>query len=183
MTYTLPKTVEVGGAEYDIRWDYRPVLDICTALSDPELSDQERAYIALHIFYPDLDAIPREHYEEALERCLWFINCGETQPNPVKSPRLVDWEQDFQLIAAPVNRVLGMDIRGPEPLHFWTFMGGYQEIGDCTFAQVVRIRDRKARGKTMDKQDREWCRRNRHLVDFKSKYTSQDMDLMKALST
>ena len=50
----LPTCVEVGGTQYEVRSDYRAVLDICTALSDPELSDEERAEIALDIFYPTL---------------------------------------------------------------------------------------------------------------------------------
>ena len=50
----------------------------------------------------------------------------------------------------------------------------YNEIGDCTFAQVVRIRDHRARGKPLDKTDQEFYRRNRHLVDLKAKYTAQD---------
>lgn len=182
MIYTLPETVELGGTEYPIRWDYRPVLDICAALSDPELSDQERAYVALSIFYPDFDEIPQELYQEAIDRCLWFINGGEDQRDNAKAPRLLDWEQDFNLMVNPINRVLGREIRKEKPLHWFTFLSAYMEIGDCTFAQVVRIRDQKARGKTLDKQDREWYRRNRRLVDFKHQYTDADRELMKELS-
>ena len=47
MMYDLPKRLEVGGKEYDIRSDYRAVLDICTALFDPELSAQEKALVTL----------------------------------------------------------------------------------------------------------------------------------------
>lgn len=182
MIYTLPETVELGGTEYRIRWDYRPVLDICAALSDPELSDQERAYVALNIFYPELNKIPQGLYQEAIERCLWFINCGDDQRENTKSPRLVDWEQDFNLMVNPINRVLGLEIRKENPLHWFTFLSAYMEIGDCTFAQVVRIRDQKARGKSLDKQDLEWYRRNRNLVDLKTKYTSSEESLLKELS-
>lgn len=52
MMYDLPKSVEVGGCVYEIRSDYRAVLDICAALSDPELSDDERGLVTLTIFYP-----------------------------------------------------------------------------------------------------------------------------------
>lgn len=178
MIYSLPKAVQICGAEYDIRWDYRPILDICAALSDPDLSDEERAYAALDIFYPDFDEMPQERYQEAVRQCLWFVNCGE-EPENRKSPRLIDWEQDFPLIANPINRVLGREIREDAPLHWFTFMSAYQEIGDCTFAQVVRTRDKRARGKPLDKSEREWYRRNQQLVDFKRKYTSADEALMK----
>lgn len=173
----LPTQLEVGGAEYAIRSDYRAVLDICAALSDQELEGQEKADVLLNIFYPELETMPPEHYEEAVQQCLRFINGGEEE-RPGKSPRLVDWEQDFPYIIAPINRVAGKEIRAVEYMHWWTFLASYQEIGDCTFAQIVRIRDKLARGNSLDKQDREWYRRNRNLVDFKNKYTNADQDFL-----
>jgi hypothetical protein len=179
MNYGLPTSVTVGGADYEIRSDYRAILDICTALSDLELTEAERAYVALDIFYPSFEEMPQDDYQEAVERCFWFINCGNDEPKG-KQPKLVDWEQDFQYIVAPINRVMGAEIRGLDYLHWWTFISAYYEIGgDCTLAQIVRIRDQKARGKTLDKQDREWYRRNRNLVDFKTTYTEADTELMK----
>lgn len=174
----LPTSVEIDGTVYEIRSDYRAALDICAALNDPEMDEKERAYIVLDIFYPAFEEIPEEHLQEAIDKCLDFIN-GPGQKNPNKSPKLVDWEQDFSLISGPVGRVLGRSIRSSKPLHFWDFLDAYLEIGDCTFAQVVRIRDHLARGKKLDKQDQEWYRRNRHLVDFKRKYTNADEELMK----
>lgn len=178
MNCTLPKTMKVGGVERGIRWDYRAALDICAALADPELDEQSRAVVALSIFYPDIDAIPQENLREAVEKCMWFVGGGREE-QAEKAPRLVDWEQDFRLIVGPVNHVLGREIREDMPLHWFTFLSAYFEIGDCTFSQVVRIRDHLARGKPLDKSDREWYRRNRELVDFKRKYTSTDEALMK----
>lgn len=169
----LPMRMEVGGAEYDIRSDYRAILDICAALSDPELDGREHSAVALEIFYPDIKAMPQEHYQEALDRFLWFLNGGNT-PEGRNAPKLVDWEQDFAYIVAPINRTLGQEVRAVKYLHWWTFLAAYYEIGDCTFAQMVRIRDRLARGKRLDQADQEWYNRNRHLVDFKRKYTEQE---------
>ena len=150
MNWELPQSVEVQGASYPIRTDYRCILDILTDLSDPEADEQERALAVLIGLYPDFDDMPPEHYEDALNEGVRFINC-DSGDAPHKSPRLVDW----------------------------TFLAAYNEIGDCTLAQVVRIRDHLARGKQLDKSDREWYRKNRHLVDFKRKYTSADDALMK----
>ena len=174
----LPASVEVGGAEYAVRSDYRAVLDICAALSDPELDGRERAVVALTIFYPDCGDIPPEHWQEAVDQCLRFISGGE-ESAPRRAPKLVDWEQDFQHIIAPINRVLGQEARAVEYMHWWTFLAAYQEIGDCTFAQIVRVRDRLARGKPLDQVDREWYRTHRDLVDFRRKYTSGDDELLR----
>lgn len=169
----LPTSVEVCSTKYEIRSDYRAVLDICTALSDPELDDQDRAEAALVIFYPAFDEMPPEHYEEAVRLCFWFINCGDEEQSR-KAPKLVDWEQDFKYIVAPINRVAGGEVRSLDYMHWWTFIAAYYEIGDCTFAQIVRVRDLLSRGKALDKSDREWYRQNRHLVDMKTKYTEEE---------
>lgn len=179
MYFNLPKTVNVAGREMNIRWEYRDVLTILAAASDPDLSAQDKALAALAIFYEDADAIPPEAVQEALERVTWFIDGGAEAPKR-GGPRLMDWEQDFPWIVAPVNRVLGRDIREETPLHWWSFLAAYYEIGDCTFAQIVRIRDAQARGKKLDKAEREWARRNGDLIRLRSRYAEADDDLLKA---
>jgi len=186
MTWGLPKSVEVCGAEYEIRTDFRVILDIFAATSEPELDGQEKALAVLTMFYPGFDDMPPEHYEEALQACFRFINC-ESKEAPHKSPKLVDWEQDYPLIIAPINRVLGYEARAIDydaeantgGLHWWTWLSAYYEIGDCTFAQVVRVRDQLARGKRLEKQDREWYRKNQQLVDLKQRYSSSDQNFFK----
>lgn len=180
MMYDLPTSVEIEGAAYEVRSDYRAALDICAALSDPSLSDGDRALVVLDIFYPGFADMPPEHYQEAIRQCFWFINCGSEEENRQKAPRLVDWEQDFPYIVAPVNRVCGQEIRAVPYMHWWTFVSYYYEIGgDCTFAQIVHIRDKLARGKTLDKSERVWYRQNRRLVDFKTTYTDAEEQLLK----
>lgn len=174
----LPTSLEVGGVEYEIRSDYRAVLDICAALSDPELEDRDRSLVLLDIFYPAFSEMPPEAYDEAVKRCFWFINGGEAQQkNP--APKLVDWEQDFKYIVAPVNRVTGTETRSVDYLHWWTFLAAYYEIGDCLFAQIVRIREKRAKGKKLDKSEQEWYRQNRELVDLKRQYTETESELLK----
>lgn len=175
----LPTSVEVGGVVYEIRSDYRAALDICAALQDPELSGEDKAVVALDIFYPAFDQMPPAHYREAVERCYWFLNCGREDGDDRKAPKLVDWEQDFPYIVAPLNRLLGKEIRLEPSLHWWTLMSAFMEIGDCTFAQIVRIRNLKARGKKLDKSDQEWYRQNRDLVDIRRRYTEAEDDLVK----
>lgn len=178
MMYDLPKSLTVCGSEYEIRSDFRAVLDICAALSDNELDDQDKALVALDIMYPAFVEMPPEHYQEAIQQCFWFINCGDDDQNR-KAPKLMDWEHDFKYIVAPINRVMGQEVRSVKYLHWWTFISAYYEIGDCTFAQIIRIRDKKARGKTMDKMDREWYSRNRSLVDLPTRYTEAENEILK----
>ena len=91
------------------------------------------------MFYPDMAAIPQEDLQKACDYMVWFLNCGDEGDNR-RRPKLMDWEQDFQYIVAPINRVVGCEVRAADYLHWWTFISAYYEIGDCLFAQIVRIR-------------------------------------------
>lgn len=179
MNFSLPKTLSVAGEETPIRWECRDILTVLSAASDPELTQAEKALAALVIFYPQVESIPREALPEAAEQMNRFIDGGQ-QPQSQTGPRLMDWEQDFPWIIAPVNRVLGRDVREETPLHWWTFLSAYYEIGDCLFAQIVRIRDAMARGKKLDKEDRAWARRNADLIRLETRYTEAENDLLAA---
>lgn len=178
MRYSLPKTVELGGEEYAIRSDYRDILDILEMLADPELDNADKAEAMIEMFYPDYENIPYMEYENAVRQCIAFVNCGEEEYREEKRMKFMDWQQDFPLIASPVNHVLGTEIRGLDYLHWWTFISAYQEIGDCTFAQVVNIRQKKAKNQKLDKSEQEFYKRNKHLVDFKRTYTERDEDVI-----
>lgn len=184
MNYGLPRKVDIGGESFAIRTDFRVILEILEAMNDPELDESEKAEVMLKLFYPAWDALPDA--AEALRCCVEFIDMGAQ--TKTKSPRLVDWEHDFEYIIAPVNRVLGMEARAVEydfetnsgGLHWWSFMSAYMEMGsDCLMSQIVRIRDKLARGKPLEKYERQWLRRNRSLVELERKYTQAEDELVK----
>lgn len=185
MNYGLPKSVEVGGKELEIRYDYRVILEIMEVLNDVELNDEERVCAMLQMFYMTPDEII--NVQQAIERCFWFINGGKTEEKQKKGAKLVYWDTDFPYIAAPVNRVLGCEIRAIDydiatntgGLHWFTFLSAYLEIGDCYFAQIVRMRDKLAKGKKLDKADQEFCRQNADVIYIKTKYTEAENDLIK----
>lgn len=180
MNYSLPTSLEVNGTEYAIQSDFRAVLDILTALSQSDMTGQEKTLACLGVFYPDLDEMPVSDYQEALQACFRFIDKAPESKKQKKEPQIMSWEQDFDMIIAPVNRIAGCEIRSLPYLHWWTFLSYYQEIGDCLFAQVVHIRDKKARGKTLDKQEREFYRNNREIIDLKTTYTESEKDVLAA---
>lgn len=177
--YELPESLTVAGREYAIRSDYRPALDVLQALGDAELEDRDKALVVLQVLYEDFDEIPREDLTEALKAAFVYLNGGQ-EDEGAPARRLMDWKQDLPLVIPPVNRVLGAEVREAEHLHWWTFLAAYAEVGDCLFAQVVRIRDKRAQGKPLDKADREFYRRNRQLVDFKVEHTAAEQALLDA---
>lgn len=185
--FDLPKSVDVCGDEIPVRYDFRAVLDIICALNDPELTDGEKAMVAMSIFYTDIDRI--KNPEEALKRMFVFINGGENDTGSSNGTQLVDWEKDAPRIIPAVNKVLGYETRAVEydrenntgGVHWYTFLGAYMEIGDCLFAQVVRIRDKIKRHKKLEKEEREWYRKNRNIVDMKKRLTSEEEKMLESI--
>lgn len=88
----------------------------------------------------------------------------------------MNWEHDFPMLVSPINKSLGFEIRSVEYLHWWTFIGGYMEIGECQFSTVVGIRKKLRRGVALDKWEREFYEANRSKVDFKSNLTKEERD-------
>jgi len=172
----LPRTVCVHGVEYDVRTDFRDILKIVTAFSDPELEDDEKVYICLFIFYEDFDAIPRRDYEEAFKEAIRFIdhNVEDGEEDPRKSPRVMDWEQDEAIMFPAINKVAGFETRSADYVHWWTFMGYYMEISEGVFSNVLSIRLKKAKGKKLEKWEREFWTSNKGLCVLKTKLSAEE---------
>ena len=126
----------------------------------------------IQILYVDFDKIPSNCWQEATDRASEFIDCGIKDTGQHK-PRLMDWEQDAAIIVPAVNKVAGMDVRSVKYMHWWTFLGFYMEIGECLLATVVSIRDKKRRGKKLEKWEKEFERENKELIQLKVPYSPE----------
>ena len=109
MIYDLPRALTFGGREWAINTDFRDVLVILLAFEDPDLDEQQKAYVCIHNLYVDDGEIPREQIQAAFEAALGFIDHGSGDDRP--GPRTMDWEQDAALIFPAVNRVAGCEVR------------------------------------------------------------------------
>lgn len=172
--WELPTSIVVGGIKYDIRTDFRAILDILKTFNDPEFENDEKWIVALTILYIDFDEMPPQDYEEAREKAIEFIDMG-IKDDGKKKPHVMDWEHDAQVIIPSVNRVLGKEIRAMQYLHWWTFLGTYMEIGESLFSQILNIRIKNAKGKKLDDWERDFYRENKNLIDLDVKYTEEEL--------
>lgn len=180
MEYGLPKKVNIKGVDFEIRYDFRVILEILEALNDEELEGAEKMECVLKMFYVDWEHI--EDISEAIEACYRFIDGGK-EPTGRKSPRLVDWERDFDYIIAPVNRVLGYEAREAASVHWWTFLSAYMEMGgESLMCQIISLRDKLSKGKKLEKHEREWLRNNRQLVQLPQKYSAADEEMLRKMT-
>ena len=189
MMWSFPISVEIDGTEYAIRnkCDYRVVLDVISALNDEELEMKYRIECALFQFYgnDELDTIEKvlsslNDIQIAITEMMKIINLGEetTEEEQLK-PQLMDWEHDFTQIAPPVSRVLGYSVRDAKNFtHWYDFIGAYMEIGECTFSNIVSIREKKIKGKKLEKYEQEFYRENRKLIDLPHKLTAEEEEFL-----
>lgn len=181
MSYGLPFSLEVNGKEHPIRYQYTAVLDIIRALNDPDLEDKEKVYVCLFILYEDFEEMNPEDYKEAFIKAMQFIDNGEEEGGR-GGAKLVDFEQDAKLLIPAINRVAGREIRLDKDIHWWTFLGWFMEIGECTYSQVLNIRSKKAKGKKLEEWEQEFYSANRDVCDIKQKLSEEEKEAERRLN-
>lgn len=170
--FSLPTALDVAGNTYDIRTDYRDILRILLAFDDPDLENAEKMTVCLQILYVDVDKIPPQDLQEAVNAAMKFIDHG--QESDGKSARSMDWEQDAPLLFPAVNRVAGTEVRSLPYLHWWTFTGYFMEIRDSIFSSVLSLRQKRNRGKKLEKQEQEFWKQNAKICVLKKKLSEAE---------
>lgn len=174
----LPEALNIGGRDYPIRSDFRAALVIFQALDDPGLDDREKQLAILECLYEEPESIPPEHTAEALERAAWFLDGGNI-PKKQLNVRVLDWEQDESMIFSAVNKTAGREVRA-EPMHWWTFLGYFAESGETLLQTVMRLRQKMAKGRSLDKWEREFVNEHKELIVIRKKKTAEELAAEKA---
>lgn len=169
----LPTTLTVNGEQLAIRSDFRVVLNIIQAMNDPELSDQEKCYVTLRCLYVDFGQLTDTNIEAAAERAYWFIGGGDI-PKSEHDVKTFDWEQDESIIFPAINKAAGYETRAVSYLHWWSFLGLFGEIGEGLFSQVAHIRGKMAKGKKLDKWEKEFVRDHKSLITLKERKSAEE---------
>lgn len=90
--------------------------------------------------------------------------------------KTLDWKQDESIIFPALNKVAGYEIRNAEYLHWWSFLGLFNEVGEGLFSTVMQIRHKKAKGKKLEKYEQEFYRNNKDLIDLKHKHSAEQQE-------
>jgi hypothetical protein len=180
--YGLPVSTEINGKEFTFNADFRNILLIFRIFNDPNLLDHEKVSLALENFYDDyeeLGELDQSDLEYAVSEMMLFLAAGEEeQTSSQNRPVLYDWDKDFNIIVAPINRIQGQDIRGLDFFHWWSFISSFMEIGECTFNTYVGIRDKISRGARLEKWEEKIYRDNRSKIQLKKRVDNTTQALM-----
>lgn len=177
----LPDTLEVCGIARPIRSDYRNVLQVFEMFEDPELYQNEKWEVAIYLIFADFScaddveeaALNGFDVNEASERLIWFISAGDMSRKDKQLP-VYSWIKDEQLIFSAVNKVCGKETREVDYMHWWTFLGYFNEVGEGTFSFIVGIRDKLNEGKKLEKHERDFYQKNREFVEIRPLLTEEE---------
>lgn len=178
----LPEHLTVGNIDYPIRSDYRNVLQIFEAFNDQELTHEEKWIVAIYLLFEDFscaddvfDSLKSGfNVEDAANQIIWFILMGKEGKDKKELP-IYDWEYDEQMIFSSVNKVAGKEIRELPYLHWWTFLGYFNEIGEGIFSFILGIRSKLNKGNKLEKYERDFFNNNKELVKLKKRKTKEEM--------
>ncbi len=184
MIGSLPQSIQIGAEEHDLRSDYRDVLQVFEAFSDPELEQGEKWIVALYLLIEpfscadDVFGAAENGFdiEEAVKQIVWFISAGK-ELGDKKEPPLYDWLQDEQMIFSAVNKVAGRETRSDEYIHWWTFLGWFNGIGEGDFSFVVGIRNKLNKKKKLEKHEQEYLNSYKEVVELKKRIYKEELEV------
>ncbi len=159
--WSLPQSLRIGDRDYGIYADFRDILQIFSYFQDESLPEFVRWEIALGLFYKE--EIPPAHKEEAMEKLSLFLSGGKPEK---PGPKLLDWQQDAPVIVADVNKVAGTEIRALPFVHWWTFLGWFNALGEGQLSAIVSIRSKLSSGKKLEENEREFYRLYKDRIDL-----------------
>ena len=177
----LPKTLTVNGREEPIRYEYTAVLDVISAMNDPDLSEDEKAYVCLYIIFENFEDFDKEDYKPAFQEFFSFMNAGADEETK-QDLKVIDFDQDYRIMIPAINKVAGKEIRNCDDIHWWTFLGWFMEIGECTYSTVLNIRTKKKKGKKLEKWEQEFYAANKSMVDIRERLTEEEKEAERRLN-
>ena len=81
----VPTHVYISGLKYDINYDFRNCLLFENLLNNDDLTQEDKLYGAINIFFGDHFI---EDYEEAFKKIIWFYTCGKEIKKNTEKNRL-----------------------------------------------------------------------------------------------
>ena len=164
---SLPESVDVGGMEYEINSDFRTAILFELLMQDTEVSDADKGYMALELFYP----IVPEDMDEAAEKLLWFYSCGKeyrAKRNGIVQGadnvrRIYSFDYDDDYIYSAFLTQYRIDLQDTEYLHWWKFKAMFRTLSDdLEFSKIMEYRSTEITS-GMTKEQREFYRKKKEL--------------------
>lgn len=151
-----PREVMIAGKLVPICADFRQSIRFEALIQDDTIGNEEKLIRGLMLYY---DYIPQP-IEEAVEKMLWFYQCGQEEVEQQKESRkkapVYSYEYDDGYIYAAFQDQYQMNLQTIEFLHWWEFKSLFMGLKEDN--EIVKIMGYRAieLPRNMPKQQREF---------------------------
>lgn len=173
---TPPKTVMIGGAEYEIRSDFRASILYELLWQDDDVPHDVKIRQSLDIYFP---VVPEADIYEIFDAISWFYLCGRTEKERKlqdaldryddddevisTSSRVYSFDYDDEYIFAAFQQQYGINLSEVEYLHWWQFRAMFKALNDsCQFVKIMGYRATKI-SSDMSKTEKEFLRKMKSI--------------------
>lgn len=134
----LPITVNVNGAEYPIRSDFRTFILFEILLMDGDHSRYEKIDIGCALVYEEGNLPPDR--DEAFKMALWFYRCGHEGKAGGNVEQTYCFEREDDLIFSAFYQQYGIDLTEVEYMHWWKFRALFSALRDTVISDLISAR-------------------------------------------
>ncbi len=129
---------------YPISASFRTGIKMSMCMSDPDLSDMERFYIASYLLFPEKCPEP----QEAVKAIEWFMTefNHDNYQQKKNEDIIMDWDMDQWRIYAAFRNQYHIDLQKAE-MHWFVFMGLLGNLQESSLTHVMDIRQKKITSK------------------------------------
>ena len=149
---------------YKLNTDFRTGIQISQAMSDAELTDNEKYYCIARLLFKDYGA----DIEEIAECCEWFFggwNYDNHQKSEDDKTTIVSFDVDHGRIYSAFMSQYRINLNTAK-MHFWEFMILLSNLEECAFTRVIDIRSKKLTSK-MTKEEKEAYKKGKKIYSLK----------------
>lgn len=203
-----PKTVFIGGTEYEINSNFRASILFELLMQDDNVNDVKKLERALELYFP-YGYPERENLTEAFKAIIWFYRCGRSdkERKPEKPKRATgddtekqaqkpeepeecgsdqmaySFDYDDEYIYAAFRQQYGLILSEVEYLHWWEFRAMFKGLDhNCEFAKIMGYRTARITNE-MSKAEKAFLHKMKsvHALPISEKEQNEQDSLVDAL--
>lgn len=162
----LPISIEAGGVEIPIKWDFRASISFEEALQNQSLTPEEQLQRMVSSYFNEESAviifnlIEKGYIESFMNEIMNFYRCGKNfishEENNKPQRPLYLFSFDSDMIYSAFYQQYGIDLYTIPSLHWWKFRAMFSNLSaDCEIVRVMQIRSREITPSMSAKEKRE----------------------------
>lgn len=180
--FNYPEYAEIDGKKYKINTDYKVAIR-CNDICMQDIEEKEKVMAIIYLLFGDKGLNDVPHYEQLMEKAVYFLKCGELDDGEQNSTSEIDMDfiKDFPYIDASFQSDYNISLETTD-MHWWKFyyllcglsqseMGNsciLNRIRDLRNLDLNKIKDPKEREKLRKAKERFALHKQKKHKEFSS---------------